>query len=300
MGHGLLIGASPLVLNGHDQLAFRKGPYSYAVQRQGNQIVYSVTDGIGTLSVPVKWTMGARAHTFVLEYDGQLYESLISYYPALDGMDTTNGDEGLKPHTLLQALGRKLDNTESQKCFGCHATGGVSANSLQLDAVLAGVKCEHCHTGANGHMEAMTHGNPSVIPPKLKTLSPLEMSNFCGQCHRTWEDIMSGTVWGAFDVRFQPYRLSNSKCFDGADRRISCTACHDPHHEVVKDAGSYDVKCLACHSSSSAHPETVKSCPVGRTGCVTCHMPKVDMPGMHQAFTDHQIRIVRANDKYPD
>jgi hypothetical protein len=129
----------------------------------------------------------------------------------------------------------------------------------------------------------------------------MEISNLCGQCHRTWEEVMRGPLWGPFDVRFQPYRLANSKCFDGADRRISCVGCHDPHHEVVRDAGSYDVKCLACHGSNArAGSATVKSCPVATSGCVTCHMPKVDVPGLHQPFTDHQIRIVRAGDKYPD
>ncbi len=113
---------------------------------------------------------------------------------------------------------------------------------------------------------------------------------------------MRGQLWGAFDVRFQPFRMSNSKCFDGSDRRLSCLACHDPHHEVVQDAGSYDPKCLACHGAGAAHTgtATVKSCPVAKTGCVSCHMPKVDVPGLHQPFTDHQIRIVRANEPYPD
>ncbi len=301
MAHALLIGATPLILHGHEELSYRRGAYSYTVQRQGNDIVYSVTDGLGTLSVPIQWTMGAHANTFVLEYDGQLYESLASYYPAIDGLDVTTGDDGIRPHTLLQALGRKLDNKESQRCFDCHATGAVSGGSLHLDAVTPGVQCEHCHTGASRHQEAITHGDAKVMPPKLGSLSPLQISKLCGQCHRTWEEVMRGPLWGPFDVRFQPYRLANSKCFDGADPRISCVACHDPHHEVVRGAASYDAKCVACHGTS-AHPAsaTIKSCPVATTGCVTCHMPRVDVPGLHQPFTDHQIRIVRANDKFPD
>ncbi|MGA3024596.1 MAG: multiheme c-type cytochrome [Bryobacteraceae bacterium] len=309
MGHALLSGADSLVLNGHRELSFRKGAYSYTIQRRGDEIVYSVTDGTGTISVPLNWTVGAHAHTFVLEYDGRLYESLVTYYPSIDSLDITTGDEGLRPGTLLQALGRRLDDRESQKCFGCHATGAVSGGSLRLDALTPGVRCEHCHAGASRHMEAITHGDARVIPPKLESLSPWEMSNFCGQCHRTWEEVMRGQLWGPFDVRFQPYRMANSKCFDGADRRLSCLACHDPHREVVQDAGSYDAKCLACHdanararSAQSSGPGSAarKSCPVAGANCVTCHMPKVDVPGLHQPFTDHQIRIVRAEDAYPD
>ncbi len=63
-------------------------------------------------------------------------------------------------------------------------------------------------------------------------------------------------------------------------------------------AAAYDAKCLACHSASQT--ANARSCPVADSGCTTCHMPKVDSPGMHQPFTDHQIRIVRAGEAYPD
>ena len=33
---------------------------------------------------------------------------------------------------------------------------------------------------------------------------------------------------GVANVRFQPYRLISSKCYDAEDSRIRCTACHDP------------------------------------------------------------------------
>jgi hypothetical protein len=29
-------------------------------------------------------------------------------------------------------------------------------------------------------------------------------------------------------------------------------------------------------------------------------MPKVELPGSHARFTDHDIRIVRANESYPN
>lgn len=42
------------------------------------------------------------------------------------------------------------------------------------------------------------------------------------------------------------------------------------------------------------------ACLVAAKNCVTCHMPLVDFPNMHAPFTDHRIRIVRANSTYPD
>jgi hypothetical protein len=108
-------------------------------------------------------------------------------------------------------------------------------------------------------------------------------------------------------VRFQPYRLELSKCFTGNDRRTSCLACHDPHQQVNHNAGYYDSKCLACHApqkasnmaGSSTTSAATKTCPVAKANCVTCHMPKVQPPGIHATFTDHMIRIAKAGEPYP-
>ena len=48
------------------------------------------------------------------------------------------------------------------------------------------------------------------------------------------------------------------------------------------------------------HPKPgAKACPVAKTNCVSCHMPKLDLPGAHYKFTDHRIRIVKPNEPYP-
>jgi formate-dependent nitrite reductase cytochrome c552 subunit len=39
---------------------------------------------------------------------------------------------------------------------------------------------------------------------------------------------------------------------------------------------------------------------VAKANCVTCHMPKIELPGAHARFTDHQIRIARAGEPYPN
>jgi hypothetical protein len=64
------------------------------------------------------------------------------------------------------------------------------------------------------------------------------------------------------------------------------------------DEGSYDSKCLACHAAG-ANP-AAHLCKVSKNNCASCHMPRIDMPGSHHSFTDHQIRIVRANEAFPD
>jgi hypothetical protein len=131
---------------------------------------------------------------------------------------------------------------------------------------------------------------------KSPSLFAERVSNFCGQCHRTWEEIELQGRLDITNIRFQPYRLTGSKCYDADDPRISCLACHDPHHEVNSNAVEYDAKCQACHGGGKPG---AKSCPVAASKCAMCHMPKLELPGAHYKFSDHRIRIVKANQKYP-
>lgn len=310
MGRALQPVSSDPLFHTHPKMTVRKGVYTYVVETRGEETTYSVTDGVTTISVPVHWVFGAGSQTFVLERNGHYYESLVSYWRTIDGLDTTVGDQAIHPSTVAEAFGRELAMSEVTLCFGCHSSGSVTHHQLQLDKLTPGITCMHCHVNADEHLQAISHGRVDTVPPKLKQLSPEEVSSFCGQCHRTWETVLRNHWMGQMNVRFQPYRLENSKCFDGSDARISCLACHDPHREVVRDDSAYDPKCLACHSAGaklslgmiSAHPGAteMKTCPVAKSGCVSCHMPKVPLPGGHDLFTDHDIRIVRANETYPN
>jgi hypothetical protein len=306
MAHALLLPGANTVLAAHPKLAFRHGAYSYTVETQNGQSTYSVTDGMRTISVPIQWAFGTGSQTWVFERDGVFYESYVSYYPMANGLDITIGDQGMEPTTLDQAFGRELTNAEITACFGCHATNAVSDYHVHFDSLKPGVTCERCHTGAAAHREAISHGKLESVPPKLKRLSAEQISNFCGECHRSFEEVPRNHWLGTMNVRFQPYRLANSKCFNGADARISCLACHDPHQQVVTDRASYDPKCLACHATTAHLPPVSnsshvgRSCPVATSSCVSCHMPKVKLPGGHQEFTDHYIRVVHPDDPYPN
>ena len=116
--------------------------------------------------------------------------------------------------------------------------------------------------------------------------------------------VTKRTTSGIRNVRFQPYRLVGSRCWNAADARIQCVGCHDPHKGVVRGAALYDAKCLACHGvGMSAKPSKSQpgpACPVEKRQCVKCHMPKLTLPGAHSQFTDHQIRVARPGEDYPD
>jgi hypothetical protein len=310
MGQALQFPGSDLALKAHPKLTIQKGGFTYTVETQGDKSTYSITDGKQTIALPIHWNFGIGMQTWVFERDGQWYEGLVSYYPDIAGLDTTIGDDVLTPHTVDEAVGRKLLPSEIKDCFNCHATRSSQNGKLTLDSMQAGVTCEHCHSGSSTHMLDALQGDYETAPPKLAKLSSEDLSGFCGQCHRTWDTVVRNRWRGVVDVRFQPYRLANSKCFDGTDPRISCLACHDPHKDVVRETSSYDSKCLVCHATSThpSSPQTIsasakiigKTCPVAQADCVSCHMPKVTLPGGHAIFTDHQIRIVKAGEPFPN
>jgi hypothetical protein len=278
------------ILRANPKLAAKIGSYSYAIERVGDASMYTVTDGKDTVKVPIGWAFGqgAAGQTYLFERDGRWYESRVSYYAAIGGLDATLGAQGAVPRDLDEAAGRLTGPVDVGQCFDCHATHAVKATQLTLAAMTAGVQCERCHGSAGAHLAE------KAPMRKLGKFSSEEMSDFCGQCHRTWSQIAMKGPRGVLNVRFQPYRLANSKCYSPEDDRIRCTACHDPHRDVETSAAAYDAKCTACHSAGA------RVCKVAKKDCVTCHMPRVELPGAHKRFTDHMIRIARANEKYPD
>jgi Cytochrome c554 and c-prime len=300
MGHALETAQECKILSAHALLTFKRGNYSYRIERKGAESLYSVSDGAQTLTMPIRWAMGASSaigQTYILEKDGQFYESRVSYFSELNGLDVTLGAGNSAPTDLLDAAGRRMNRNDDLECFGCHATNATQAGELTLDRMTPGVQCERCHGPAEKHLAGVTQGKPEPAAMKdLSRLSTEDISNFCGQCHRTWEQIVMAGRFDITDIRFQPYRLTESKCYDADDRRISCLACHDPHREVDANSGDYDSKCQSCHAGGKP---SAKACRVSSKNCASCHMPKLELPGAHHKFTDHRIRIVRANEAFP-
>jgi hypothetical protein len=146
------------VLKEHPLLSTSVGKYSYRIERRGNESEYTVTDGVNTVTLPIRWAMGASSalgQTYILEKDGQLYESRVSWFRELSGLDQTMGYEGSPPADINDAAGRLLHQDEKIRCFGCHATNAVQARHLTFDKMTPGVQCEHCHQSTEEHLAAL-------------------------------------------------------------------------------------------------------------------------------------------------
>jgi hypothetical protein len=329
------------ILHQHPTLTVRLGRYSYRIVTRGSRSIYTVTDGSSSFSEPIAWAFGQgqAGQTYVYWRNGSYYESRVSFFNDTQKLDLTLGYTGTHPRSVEEAAGRRISTDEARDCFACHSTASVSDGHLHLETLMPGITCEGCHGPGAAHVAAMKAGEPKpshIFNPG--SLDTEDLSDFCGSCHRSWEQVEMMHLEGIRDVRFQPYRLAMSKCFDPSDPRISCLACHNPHQQLRTDAAFYNSRCLTCHmtrraatqqdqpSGKTPYPNsspplpsprgprgegrrkrgervrsgTAPACPVARKNCITCHMPKYELPGAHYKFTDHYIRVVRRGQPYPD
>ncbi|MGE0133362.1 MAG: multiheme c-type cytochrome [Blastocatellales bacterium] len=318
MAQALATPAEAAILRDHTRLSFRNGQWAYRITREGDRSLYTVSDGVNDLTVPILWAFGrgTSGQTYVIRHDGIYYETRVSFFTTLRALDFTPGAPRQAPPSLpvslKDAIGQPLSHPDAMACFGCHATIAPGAQRFQLDNFTPGVTCEACHGPGEKHVALMKAEMNAEKPPADKAIfnprrmHPDEMSQqFCGACHRSWEAVMQMPERGGMsNVRFQPYRIANSRCYKNPDdRRISCTACHDAHEDPRHDAAFYDAKCLACHQAKNSPPakdRIAPPCPTGKAQCATCHMPKIEPPGLHFKFTDHQIRVVKPNEPYPN
>jgi hypothetical protein len=295
------------VLKTHTRLNFRNGRYSYQIVRDGNRSSYTISDGLNSISEPILYCFGQgkAGQTYVFQHKGVFYESRVSYYQEIQGLDFTIIHPHSVPRSLEDGLGRPMTMEAAQGCFACHSTAAVSNAQLQLDHLMPGVTCEGCHGPGGNHIAAIKAGsrNLQIFNPAKMEADELSQ-DFCGACHVSFEKalLMPGQG-GTNNLRYQPYRILNSRGHSG-DPRISCVACHDPHDKLAEDAATYDAKCLACHLATRNQAKTTlrsaPACPVSKQQCTTCHMPKIDLPGAHAKFTDHWIRIVKPGAPTPN
>ena len=308
MAQALEVAPDCRIVGARGRLTFKNGNYTYEIAKQGKNITYTVSDGVNSISRPILYCFGQGhiGQTFLFRYNDNLYETRVSYFQKLNNLSFTIGHRETVPSSLEDALGRSIAGEEPRQCFGCHSTGAVNGFDLKLERLTPGIECEACHGPGEKHLIAMKEkkvDEPQIFNPGH--LGGFELSQtFCGTCHTSFEQAMllPGQS-GINNIRFQPYRMFNSRGHNTNDPRISCLACHNPHEKLQKESSYYDSKCLACHRTTAKEAKTERrsatACPVSTNKCASCHMPKVELPGMHASFTDHWIRIAKPNEPTP-
>jgi len=310
MARAAVPAANAELLKNHPDLSLKLGPYTYELATKNGQSSLSVSNGVESTTENLEWALGKGnfGQSYVYRENDKYYEAQLSFYSRVNGLDITTGHSRDVPQNIDAAAGGYTPLASIRQCFGCHFTASSTNDRFDPDHAIAGVTCEACHGPGLAHVALMSSGLPDAkgLIMNPANLDPVESVDFCGACHRTYADaVLSGqSKMGIINVRLQPYRLEKSRCWGSGDARLTCVACHDPHIEVVRSAEFYDAKCLRCHRQdpntkrTADHPGS--ACKVGTKGCVTCHMPKLEVEETHATFTDHFIRIARPGEPYPE
>ncbi len=271
----------------------------------------------------MQYAMGSGNHSrsYLLEIDGFLFESPLTWYAARDGWGMSPGyeDDPTQPGFARTAM---------RDCVICHAgtvaTVDRSAHKLRIDEMAIG--CERCHGPGSLHVQRRrgdaevtadfddTIVHPSRLPRDLQEA-------ICGQCHlaseaeanvrgRQLADFRPSLHLNDFRVRFKPEsnddamtvvghieQMRASRCYQ-MSAAMTCTTCHHMHGnsaggDVRHHPGAAGREsCLSCHETEACGLEPAERHQRSSDdNCITCHMPKADTDIPHFAFHHHRIGI---------
>ena len=257
---------------------------------------------------------GEKGRSYFFSRQGFLFETPINWY-------SQEGRWNMAPaYTEAQTIPMTLPSLTD--CLNCHVSGlrppvaGTENRFAGKPFLHAGITCERCHGGGEGHLEkgAGRIVNPGKLPPE-------ERDSVCMECH--FEGDVAVKQPGRHLYDFQPGErlsdyihyfllkgnspalspnegdksraqalsqfeaLSLSVCKLKSGDKMSCLSCHDPHNEpaVAERPAYFRAKCLACHGEKFAekhHPD--------KADCTTCHMPALPSKDVaHTQATDHRI-----------
>ncbi len=271
---------------------------------------------------PMKYVVGSGRHarTYLVEVDGFLVESPVTWFASRHGWDVSPGYDNAKQQGFARPIG--------EGCLYCHAsqteTLGRSTHRMRLGELAIG--CERCH--GPGSLHVARHQDPGRDAEPLADgidytiVNPAHLSReraeaICQQCHLNSDAAV--TLRGRKLTDYRPgLRLQDFHqvyVFDGADQAMTvvghveqmhlsrcyeksttftCLTCHDPHGEKApaERAAHYKAVCLTCHqldscTDSAAHRQRVSP----SNDCVHCHMPQSATDITHLAFTHHRVGI---------
>ena len=269
---------------------------------------------------PIAFAIGSgiRGRTYLVNRDGILFRSPISWYTGGKKWDLSPGYQPDDP--------RRFNDRISDECLACHA-GRVNdlAESKRRFGnpviVEAAIGCERCHGAGRAHVEYQEADDPTGDDPILAvaSLDTDRQNALCSQCHlvgasrvpkygyTTWDfqpgdrlqDVFVSFVHPASTVHnpskavSQVEQMYASRCFEASGRKLLCTTCHDPHAllEEKEKPMWYRSRCLTCHDESSCELELAdRKRRVATDACTECHMPTVsEINVAHTVQTDHRI-----------
>ncbi|MBI2808635.1 MAG: hypothetical protein HYX68_26905 [Planctomycetes bacterium] len=293
---------------------------SYRVYRKDNrlwheEVVRSEGQEIARIDLPVRYLVGSGnfSRTYIVEFDGFLHESPITWYTSRKKWDMSPGYD----HPQTMGFERPIVQT----CIYCHAglVEQVDGAAHRLRIHEKAIGCESCHGPGSLHQEfhqakKLQNGDEDLTIVNPRKLSRPLQEDICATCHmtgaapvilrgRTITDYRPGTPLSDYRVHYRlddgsdqmmvvghVEQMRQSACYKKSE--LTCLTCHDPHERAKpKDAvAAFRKICMDCHARQPCTIDpAVRIKKDGTDNCTGCHMPRGDTDIPHIAFTHHRI-----------
>jgi Tfp pilus assembly protein PilF len=272
----------------------------------------------------VRYAVGAGGHgrSYLLEREGSLFLSPITWYPQRQRWALSPGYEVRNQHFTRPIVG---------ECLYCHANFAdhvPETSNRYREPIFRGhaIGCERCH--GPGKLHVARHEQPwsedfddTIVNPR--DLSPPLRDSVCQQCHlsgdlrfarrgRDLYDFRPGLPLHEIAAVFvkaprlkqgqkitgHVEQMHQSRCFQQSGGKLGCISCHDPHSRppASERAAWYRQRCLSCHAAEGCTADlSLRSATVPADDCISCHMPQVRTNIQHAAVSDH--RVLRTPDE---
>ena len=256
---------------------------------------------------------GGRGVSYLVEREGRLFQSPISWYSQQKKWDLSPGYEQRNEH---------FERPIGPQCLFCH-TNRVEPVELSVnryeEPIFRGhaVGCERRHGPGELHAlgQEIVDGKDVTIVNPRHLARPLREA-VCEQCHLLGTHRIERPGRGPFDYRpgfptadfFAVFeradkprnkavghveQMKASRCYRASEGRLGCTTCHDPHRAPApeEEVAIYRGRCLDCHSKNGCSlPVAARLAESPDDNCVRCHMPtRTGTDIAHVAVTDHRI-----------
>ncbi len=314
--------SQPLTDGESERPLFVANRFQYAIEHRDGRVFHQEMrcDASGRViaqnEAEVRFVLGSGrlGLSYLVERDGLLFQSPISWYAQKGRWDLSPGYEKQNPH---------FNRPVVSGCLFCHANRAkpvASTINRYQPPIFQGhaIGCERCHGPGELHISRpdMVAGrdlsivNPAHLEPSLRDA-------VCEQCHlighrrvvrldRQEEDYRPGLPFQRFwTVLKQPEgqvknhfvgqveQMHESRCFIASQGRLGCIACHDPHvfPSPEEKIAYFRTRCLNCHTDRGCSlPANTRRETNRADDCVSCHMPRMSSSNIvHAAATDHRI-----------
>jgi Tfp pilus assembly protein PilF len=302
---------------------FEAEGFRYSLERRGDRTFHRETrrdsEGriIGDVEAEVKYVLGSgsRAFAYLLERDGYLFQSPVTWYSQKKRWDLAPGYAANNPH---------LERPITPACLFCHANRvepvAGTLNQFRPPTFRGhSIGCERCHGPGELHVgepTPPTGAGPNIVNPSK--LEPALRESVCQQCHllgeasvterpgRELADFRPGLPLHRFETVFvspessrdhqnsgHVEQMHRSRCYTASGGKLGCISCHDPHRlpAAEEKVTYYRDRCLDCHADRGCSlPASTRLARSREDSCVECHMPRAatsDVP--HVATTTHLI-----------